>query len=297
MYKSTRRYGLHSRVYVTNPWAVIEGSIKKRCPQNSQAEAIASAHQAEQFFKSAREAQLWASKPLLTYYSFMNLAKAYALTQGLRATYDKAQHGLSEKIKPSGQELVDSVLTAFPSPNQHGVPQSFAEFLAAISGTGITQAKVFDVTALLPQIVTGHRLWCDAADEDERFVALDSIDFMENSQQKSLWIDFRVGEDSLSERDLTHAALLAKSRLAQAWKDVKSAVDPATGRRLLRFEQKRVHTYSARPSDEIPNLINSVRPYIWSTVTTAQPYRKYYLYFCPTAEHGQSVGGADHAED
>ena len=287
MYKGTRRYGLHSRVYVTNPWAVIDGSIKRRCPQNSQAEAIASARQAEQFFKASREAQLWASKPLLTYYSFLNLAKAYALTEGLRPTYDKAQHGLSEKIKPQGQELVNSVLTAFRSPNQQGVAQGFSLFLAAISGAGITQTTTFDVTALLPQIVTGHRLWCDAADADERFVALDSIDFMENAQQKSLWIDFRVGEDNLSERDLTHAALLKMSRLAQGWKDVKGAVDPATGRRMLRFEQRKVQTYTARPSDEIPNLIQTVRPYIWSTVTTAQPFRKYYLYFCPTSEHAQ----------
>jgi hypothetical protein len=54
MYKGTRRYGLHSRLYVTNPWAVIEGSIKQRCPANSRAEALASARQAEQFFKASR---------------------------------------------------------------------------------------------------------------------------------------------------------------------------------------------------------------------------------------------------
>lgn len=287
MYKSTRRYGLNSRLYVTNPWAVIEGSIKRRCPANSQPEAVASARQAEQFFKASREAQLWASKPLLTYYSFLNLAKAYALTEGLRTTYDKAQHGLSEQIKPDGQELVDSVLTAFPSPNNKGLAQGFSEFLAAISGTGITQPTAFNITALLPQIVTGHRLWCDATDEDERFLALDSIDFMENPQQKTLWIDFRVGEDGLTALNLTHATLLTNSRLAQGWTDVKGVTDPATGRRMLRFQQKSTHTYTARPSDEIPNLIKSVRPYIWTTVTTVRPFRKYYLYFCPPAEQGQ----------
>jgi YaaC-like Protein len=110
MYKGARRYGLHSRLYVTNPWALIEGSIKRRCPATSQAEAVFSARQAEQFFKASREAQLWASKPLLTYYSFLNLAKAYALTQGQQPTYEKAQHGLSERIKPGGQELLPSAL-------------------------------------------------------------------------------------------------------------------------------------------------------------------------------------------
>jgi len=286
MYKGTRRYGLHSRLYVTNPWAVIEGSIKRRCPANSRPEALASARQAEQFFKASREAQLWASKPLLTYYSFLNLAKAYALTQGQRATYDKAQHGLSESIKTSGQELVDSVLTAYPSPNQKGIAQGFAEFLQSIRGTGLPQTTEFDVTALLPQIVTGHRLWCDAANEPERFIAIDSIDVMENAQQKSLWIDFRIGEDSLSSLDLTHSALLTKSRLAQGWADVQGSDDGA-GRWLVRFQQKTVLAYSARPSDEIPDLIKSVRPYIWSTVTTFQPFRKHYLYFCSAAEHGQ----------
>jgi hypothetical protein len=78
-------------------------------------------------------------------------------------------------------------------------------------------------------MVTGHRLWCDAADEDERFLALDSIDFMKNSQQKTLWIDFRVGEDNLTALNLTHATLLTNSRLAQGWTDVKGVTNPATG--------------------------------------------------------------------
>lgn len=286
MYKGTRRYGLHSRLYVTNPWAVIEGSIKQRCLAISRAEALASARQAEQFFKASREAQLWASKPLLTYYSFLNLAKAYALTRRQQTTYDKAQHGLSESIKAGGQELVDSVLTAYPSPNHKGIAQGFSEFLQAVSGSGVTQAVTFEVKALLPQIVTGHRLWCDAAKEDERFLAIDSIDLMENAQQKTLWIDFRIGEDSLSALDLTHSALLTKSRLAQGWADVQGSED-SNGRRMLRFQQKAALKYSARPSDEIPNLIKSVRPYIWSTVTTFQPFRKHYLYFCPAAEHDQ----------
>jgi hypothetical protein len=288
MYKSSRRYGLHSRLYVTNPWAVIEGSIKSRCPANSRAEALASARQAEQFFKASREAQLWASKPLLTYYSFLNLAKAYALTQKLRQTYDKAQHGLSENLTLGGQELVNSVLTAYQSPNRNGVAQGFSEFLQAISGTGIAQEVKFDLKALLPQIVTGHRLWCDAADKGERFVAIDSIDLMQDKQQKTLWVDFRIGEDGFSGLGITHSALLTESRLQQGWADVQGSADPRNPNRwLVRFQQKTVLTYSARPSDEIPNLIKGVRPYIWSTVTTFQPFRKYYLYFCPVAEHAQ----------
>lgn len=287
MYRTTRRYGLHSRLYVTNPWAVIEGSIKRRCPSVSRDEAVASAYQAEQFFKAAYDAQLWASKPLLTYYSFLNLAKAFALTQGLRATFDKAQHGLSETIRPDGIELVDSVLTAFPSPNVRGIAQGFSEFLAAIRGDGLIHVTEFAVTNLLPQIVTGHRLWCEAADRNERFIALDSIDFMEDPIKQSLWIDFRVGEDDLSALDLTHAALLLQSRLAPGWQEVKGTTDSRSTRRILRFQQKVGLNYSARPSDEIPNLIAAVRPYIWSTVTTVKPFRKYYLYFCPVEEHAQ----------
>ena len=45
--------------------------------------------------------------------------------------------------------------------------------------------------------------------------------------------------------------------------------------------------YNHRPSDEVPSLVATVRHRLWRTVLNAPPYRKYYCYPAPAAEHGQ----------
>ena len=35
------------------------------------------------------------------------------------------------------------------------------------------------------------------------------------------------------------------------------------------------------------NLVKSVRDYLWVTVASVPPYRRYYLYLAPTADHAQ----------
>jgi hypothetical protein len=68
MFRTTRRYGLQSHVFTTNPWALIRSSIADRCTATSGAEALAAIDQAEGFFGGAEAAGRWASKPLLLYY-------------------------------------------------------------------------------------------------------------------------------------------------------------------------------------------------------------------------------------
>lgn len=43
-------------------------------------------------------------------------------------------------------------------------------------------------------------------------------------------------------------------------------------------------TYGARPSDKVMDVVSELRPFLWQTVTSAPPYRRYYLYLSPTGE-------------
>src|SRR5271168_3091569 len=79
MERTTRRYGLGSRVFATDPWTVIRRSIVDRCPALSRDAALALFEQSQDFYRAA-ESGVKAAKPLLLYYCFMNLAKAYILT-------------------------------------------------------------------------------------------------------------------------------------------------------------------------------------------------------------------------
>ena len=152
MYRTTRRFGLQSSVFVTNPWTLIGEAIRERCPKEAKLEAESSLQQAEFFFNSGIDANLIAAKPLLLYYSFMNLAKAFALTKKVRATFDNARHGMRLKGTSSSENLTGYQLEAYQSPDRQGHANLFEDFLFAYSACRLPQAQVtYDATALVPQ--------------------------------------------------------------------------------------------------------------------------------------------------
>lgn len=57
MYKRTRRYGLQSNLFVSDPWTVTKSSIRQRCPAASQAEAVASLEQSQDFYNASASAR------------------------------------------------------------------------------------------------------------------------------------------------------------------------------------------------------------------------------------------------
>ena len=75
--------------------------------------AFAFLEQAQDFFTAA-ESGVAAAKPLLLYYSFMNLVKAFVLTNGQRTSINRAAHGLKERLDPApnDKELINAWLEA-----------------------------------------------------------------------------------------------------------------------------------------------------------------------------------------
>jgi hypothetical protein len=282
-YKTNRRYGLHSHVYASNPWALIHVSVRDRCPASARDEATASLEQAEFFYRSAVGAREWAAKPLPLYYCFMNLAKAFALTQGTQPTFDRAQHGISEQLGAGGRELLDAHLDAYPSPGSNGRLNLFAEFGKALNSPLHSSAK-YPLTALLPQVVPGHRLWCDAAGAAERFIAIDSVPFLHNGTTKEVWATLCVLKDDLARVGKSRSELLKETKLTGLFREVTGTND-ATGRSVVQLEQTAPITYSHRTADKLAELVASLRPFVWSTATTIQPFRRYYLYASPLSEH------------
>ena len=161
MKRSTRRYGLQSRVFATDPWAIIRQSINEQCTAESREQAQAFCAQAEDYFRAADVAGLFTTQPILLYYSFLNLEKAFALTRGVRPLYARAAHGLAEAVPEGGDELADSFLTGFKQRNSPTAKQNvFNDFLKALEFPSLGSKKLFEMSALLPQILQGHRLWC-----------------------------------------------------------------------------------------------------------------------------------------
>ena len=277
MGRTTRRYGLQSRVFATDPWAVIRNSINKRCPAVSKAQAQAFREQAQDYFKAAEVAGLFTTKPVLLYYSFLNIAKAFVLTRKGRSAYITAYHGLKERLRPPYVELENSVLEAIPSGPSVNI---FDDFLNVLRGNGLGGNITFQVTKLLPQLLQGHRLWCAASGEQERFIEIARIDLLQLSSSKSLWLVLNFFEDDLTRLGISHNTVLRGSALYGRLREVIST-EQISDRRLLKFEQITPIEYNHRAADKVPELVNSIKHDLWANVLSVPPYRKYYVYVAP----------------
>lgn len=281
--KTNRRYGLQSRIFSTNPWGIIRQSIEDELTGTSRDQAIAFLAQAEDFFRSAIASSLITAKPILIYYCFLNLVKAFVLQKKLRIEYARAQHGIQEGIHPGGNEFVNSFLKAFRSrPTEANI---FDDFQEALLGKKFPNAgKVFDLQILLPQLVQGHRVWCEAAKKNERFVEITRIDYLHDEATKTIWLVINIFQDDLTRFGITRKRLLDESGMAANFKEVASQ-EKVGERKLLKFEQITPLVYTGRASDKIADLVKHVRPLIWTTAMTIPPYRKNYVYLCPAGEN------------
>ena len=280
--RTNRRYGLQSRIFSSNPWGVIRQSIEDSLTGTSRDQAVAFLAQAEDFFKSAATSSLVTAKPILIYYCFLNLAKAFVLQRKLRVEYARAQHGLQEELHPGGTEFVNSFLKAYRS--KPSAVNIFDDLQAALFGNKFPNAgKVFDLQRLLPQLVQGHRVWCEAARASERFVEVSRIDYMHDEAAKTIWLVLNFFDDDLTRFGFSHSKLMNESCLNTNFREVTST-EIIGGRQLLKFEQSAPVTYTGRASDKIAELVKMVRPSLWTTVMTIPPYRKNYVYLCPTGE-------------
>ena len=289
VYKTTRRAGIHSTLFALDPWNVIIASIKKDCPTGSKDEAKACVEQAQDFYNASLTATLASARPLLLYYSFMNLVKAYGLTKGIAPTFERATHGVSEQLGPGGVELQDAFLEAFPSPQAStDKRQVFDDFNQALGTTGLGASHRFDLKQLMPQVVAGHRLWCEAADEDERFISIERIAIHHDATSKELRLNLYVFADDLSRFGISHAKFLTDSRLGADFREVKTTLT-IRKRKLLRFEQINPVKYTGRAADMLQTVVDSLRHKVWVTVSEGIPYRRYYAYMAPVPDHGHII--------
>jgi len=176
-----RHRGLQSRLFALDLWAIIRQTVENECPspRSRRDEALATLEQAEDFYVMGIERGTEAARPLALYYSYMNLAKTFCLIRGTRTTFDQAQHGLKERLRGQRRELVDAYLVAHPT-SPTGA-QNFDELLAALAGTPLPAQTNYDLPALLPQILSGHRLWAQAAGRVERFIAIHDLQFWQDT--------------------------------------------------------------------------------------------------------------------
>ncbi|WP_417774469.1 YaaC family protein [Stappia sp.] len=281
-------HALQSLLFSLDPWAVIKRSIVKNCSRARVKEALATLQQAQDFFSAGTERGFESARPLALYYSYMNLVKALCLTRGAPTTFDQAQHGLSEQISPNGKELTDAFLNAFPSPNGNKL-QNFDELKFVLTGSHLAANARYDLPHLMPQILSGHRLWSLAANKRERFISTQDVQFTYDKDTNDLWLRVYFFFEDLTRLGVTHQKLLKEGGLAGVFREVQTK-EEVDGRRLICFEQIAVtNCANGYPADYILSVAASVKHVLWATVSTVPPYRRYYVYLSPPKEVGSRM--------
>ncbi|WP_425050474.1 YaaC family protein [Psychromarinibacter sp. S121] len=255
--------------------------VAKQCPPNKREEASACLRQAHDFYLVGTEKGVEAARPLALYYCYMNLLKVYCLTWGANASFNNAQHGITEIFNANYEDII---LRGFPSPNGQGKLQNFSELLLVLQGAGLPHNTDLRLGDVFPQILPGHRLWCDAANRTERFVALEDIQFWRNRDTREVWLRLYLFSDDLSRLGVTHTEFLNESGFHADFHEVACDREQ-TERKVICFEQVATVTYPDRhPADLLETLVSGVRHHLWATVTSIPPYRRYYAYLCPAGE-------------
>lgn len=272
-------YGLQTRLFALDPWAIIRQSVELDCPKARRREALACLEQGRDFYEIGTGRGIEAARPLALYYSYMNLVKAFCLTGGNRATFDRARHGLIEQLGAGGRELVDAYLDAAPSLAQ-GKAENFDEFMRVLTGAGLQAQSTYSLPALLPQILSGHRLWAQAARREERFIVTQDIQLWHEPAAHEIWLRIYLKAEDLTRFGISHRRLLDETRLGASFREITTNVPGQVCLEQIATQ----HCPNHYPADHLHHLVAAVRPMLWMTVSTVPPYRRYYLYLSPPAE-------------
>lgn len=281
-YQGATREGLQWTVFASDPWFLIETSLAGlTLPAREQANAFLS--QARDFFRAATDSHISAAKPLLLYYSFLNLAKCYVVKRANAPITGRVDHGLSEKL-PITPGAIHGDVHILRAKDQSS---AFAMFSTALGATLPPVNAPHDVAAIrsqdfLAQILVGHRLWCRSDNNRrERFVSLRSVRYRYDYDNRTVWVGADVFKDDLTRFGYSQKEVAEAFGAVTPFRNVASDL-VINQRPVVKYEMINPVAYPNRPSEALATLSQSLKPRLWRSVTLDHPFRKYYVYI-PTA--------------
>lgn len=281
-FQGSKREGLQSTLFASDPWQLIRHRIEKISADQARAQALAFWAQGKDFYSAAQNSNVNAAKPLLLYYSFLNLVKCFVVAKKGTAL-SIVKHGLSEQLPTTsgaihGQVSID--ITGNPNASAFVM---FAHALGASLPVPVPPktSVVIRSQDFLAQALISHRVFCQAESLKERFVSLERIEFMHNTTNKEVWLRARAFADDFTRLGHPLTGLSKNLSHTLVWRNV-NCEEKIDGRRLIEAETTTTIQYSQRPSQVISDFSRKMSSRLWRSVTAYPPYRKYYIY-APTS--------------
>lgn len=283
------RPSVQSLLFAIDPWIIMRHAVIDQVTALlSRSEALSYIEQARDFYASAQASSIGAAKPVQLYYSYLNIAKAFIICRGIRPSLASIGHGINEAVAAGGDEFKDGYVRFWPSPSTQGKLQAFDEFMQALLSTPPPNNQQYPIAHIVPQILSGHRLWASAASTPERFIALQRVQFIENRRSGTIWLRMHLFADDVNRLGYTQNKILTDAQLATTFRNVRCA-EKVDGRGLICIEQTTPTSYSRHGVDMAADLVEELKEHLWATVGSSPPYRRYYLYLCPAAERANII--------
>jgi YaaC-like protein len=166
----------------SNPWRCME--LELNGPKNLEARAFLS--QARDFYSAAERAGPTA-RPLLLYYSFLNLAKMLIKARNPDIDLTRASHGVIEDSNNRSAQrfrLTSQSVRVARVQNRAHILDAFTK---AVGSCSLNPGHKYEVCALLAQIPSVHRVYCHVRRQPERLYRVEHAEFRFLQSTRELW--------------------------------------------------------------------------------------------------------------
>jgi len=256
-----------SRILAADIWSFYRCLIKKCVAKKKENEALSFLEQAFDFY-SAAEKQSIGSKPLLFYYSFLNLVKIALIIRKIDFP-PVAKHGLydpkenvRERLRLEGQIIKIKGLAQDHS-------EIFPEFVKILGGKikANNETKIVELLGLIPSI---HRAYVEHLNEKPAFLPITNVCVLK--KRKNLWARL---DCSKSDKDVRQT--ISSIRRLQSFKGIFHKAKSSTTS-LYSFETDPMVFSNRNLDSSIEKLQSKIKQIgVWSILTT-EGYRHYILY-------------------
>lgn len=245
-------------------WSFLRQAISERITTNQSRKALAFVDQAQGFFDAAASPRLVAA-PLLFYYSFLNLAKAYLIAVGVPLP-SRNGHGIDDprvnqrqRLRLAGQRVHWTAQA-----NDHSAV--FPELLARFSHAAVGERSV-SLKDLLEQIPAIHRTYCRVTGAPNRFLPIQRLELLQSDG--NVWARVALSK-AVAQRDQTLQRLRKRRASKQCLTQVQALVDDE-----LWFETTTIPGRKKGVDNGIRTLADRLHPLQLGHILTATGYRLY----------------------
>lgn len=241
-----------------NPWRCLLTMIGPRSRTDWVKRSRAYIQQSYDFYRASLEASV-ATKPLMLYYSYLNLTHAF-LTYRRRAVSSgkRDRHGLSPGPAPQRYRGLTSIIFRVQKPelNRRDV---FAELVQECGFSALGHTTGRSLSAMMYQIPGLHDAFV-ATSRNHRVFFPVQLEFRQAEDAKQVWVEGRVDVSAYSERD--RARLRRFFRSNRQLQRVRGDAD------TIKFQTRDPVDYARSPRGVLrENLVKPLRRCLWSEQT------------------------------